>query len=113
MITVSLSKTISLFTYKLSTNQPNSQSVNNRQTNNSTKLHIEIHVNPLSQIDDVVSYQQQSTSLPLGDDDDDEDLIKLDISPIVASIFCENNSIELRLDQDAEYDNDIINGTKN
>ncbi|CAF0960087.1 unnamed protein product [Rotaria sordida] len=58
------------------------------------------------------NYEQQSTRLLLDDDDDDE-LIKLDMSSIVASNFCENNLIELRLDQDMEYDNDIANEIKN
>ncbi|CAF0776255.1 unnamed protein product [Rotaria sp. Silwood1] len=101
MITVSLSKTIGLFTYKLSTNQQTSQSVNNDYIKDSTNLYISIQVNPLAQIDNNHN-----------NDDDDEELIKLDISPMVASRFCENNSIELRLDQDAEYDNDIANEIK-
>ncbi|CAF0734213.1 unnamed protein product [Rotaria sordida] len=111
MIKVGFSKTISLFTYTLFTNKQTSQSVNDH-INNSTNLHISIQVNRLSHFDDVVSYEQQSTRLLLDDDDDDE-LIKLDMSSIVASNFCENNLIELRLDQDMEYDNDIANEIKN
>jgi len=69
------------------------QCVNNH-TNDSQNLHISIQVNPFSQLDN------HSTTLPFEDDDDE--LIKSDIS----LNFCENDSIKLRLDQDLEYDNE-------
>jgi len=110
IITLSSSKTIRLFKYQLSTKQKNSQSINN-QTNDTQNSQISIQVNPLSQLDPVNSYQERSTTVPL--DDDDEELIKSDISSISASNFCENSSIELRLDQDLEYDNDLTNENSN
>jgi len=74
------------------------QSVNNH-TNDSQNPHISIQVNPFSQLDN--HQQQHLTTIPVNVDDDDE-LIESDIS----LNFCENNSIELRLDQDVEYDNE-------
>jgi len=90
---------IILFTHQLSTKEKTRQSVNNSQNS-----HITIQVNPFSQLD---NYQEKQLII-LSLDDDDDELIKLDTS---ASNFCENDSIELRLDQDLEYDHDITNET--
>ncbi len=106
---ITLTSSKKLFKYQLSTKQKNCQSVNN-QTNDTQNSQISIQVNPLSQLHPVNSYQEHSTTVTL---DDDEELIKSDISSISASNFCENSSIELRLDQDLEYDTDLTNENSN
>jgi len=51
-------------------------------------------------INPIVKYIPNFTRIPL---EDDEDLMKIEIS----STFCDNTSIELRLKQDVDSDNDI------
>jgi methionine salvage enolase-phosphatase E1 len=94
IIGLSFSKTISLFTY---------QQKKQRQPvyHHMDKSHVSIQINPFSQLDDINTSQQRLTTLTL---DDDEELIKSDISSISSS--CENSSIELRLKQDVEYEYD-------
>jgi hypothetical protein len=87
IIGLSFSKAISLFTYP----QKKRQSVNDFHDS-----HISIKINPFSKLDDIDNSQQRPTVLSL---DDDEELISV-------STFCENNSIELRLDQDLEFEPD-------
>lgn len=105
IISLTYSKTIHLFSYSLSRRKQEEeekyQSVNNHTNDDS---HISIQVNPLSQLD---NHQIKSTIVPFNDDDDDDDdLIIFDTS---ASNFCETKSIELRVDQDMEYDNEHDN----
>jgi hypothetical protein len=104
IISLTFSKTIHLFSYQLSRIEKKHQTVNNH-TSDSQNSHVSIQVNLLSQIDD--NRQRTTTTTTLSLDDDDDELIKSDIS----SNFCENDSIELRLDQDLEYDNDQTNET--
>jgi hypothetical protein len=92
IISLTFSKTIRLFSSPLSFKRPSV----NTQTHDS---HISIQVNPFSQLND---YQQRSIALSLDNINDDDELIKSDL----LTNFCENDSIELRLDQDVEYDND-------
>lgn len=110
IIAVSSSRTIRLFKYQLSTKQRKHQSTTNNHTNETQNPPISVQVNPFSQLDHIDSNKQQTTTLSL---DDDEELIKSDISSISASNFCENSSIELRLEQDLDYDNDLINENSN
>ena len=58
-----------------------------------------IRMNPLTTLENTKCIRN-FMSIPL---DDDEELIKLDIS----SKFCDNNSIELRLEQNLDIDNDM------
>ncbi|CAF0883932.1 unnamed protein product [Adineta steineri] len=102
-------KTISLFKYQSSTKRRRYQYIDNDK-NNLQNSHVAIQVNPFSQLNNSGSYQQYSTILPL---DDDDELIQSDISSISASIFCETSLIELRLDQDTEYDNDLADEDNN
>ncbi|CAF2049011.1 unnamed protein product [Rotaria magnacalcarata] len=102
---LTVSKVITLITYTLFTKHQNIQTVND-STSNSRSLFVSIRLNPLTQIDDFDGNQHQSTTLPINDD---EELIKSDIPLIVTSNFCENDTIELRLDQDAEYENENTN----
>jgi hypothetical protein len=101
IISLTYSKTIHLFSYPLSRRKQEKHHSVNNHTNDS---HISIQVNPLSQLN---NYQIKSTAISF---DDDDDLIKLDTS---ASNFCETDSIELRLDQDLEYDPDLTNEQNN
>jgi hypothetical protein len=105
IVSLTFSKTISIFTYQRSTRQRKRHSVNN-DMNILHDSHILIQVNPLSRLDDVDHSRQQSTTIPF---DDDEELIK----PDILSSFCENDLIELRLDQDLEYDDDVENRNNN
>ncbi|CAF0936274.1 unnamed protein product [Adineta steineri] len=102
-------KTINLFKYQSSTKRRKYQYIDNDK-NNLQNSHVAIQVNPFSQLNNSGSYQQYSTILPL---DDDDELIQSDISSISASIFCETSLIELRLDQDTEYDNDLADEDNN
>ncbi|CAF0898034.1 unnamed protein product [Adineta steineri] len=102
-------KTINLFKYQSSTKRRKYQYIDNDK-NNLQNSHVAIQVNPFSQLNNIGSYQQYSTVLPL---DDDDELIQSDISSISASIFCETSLIELRLDQDTEYDNDLADEDNN
>lgn len=111
MISVSFSKTIGLFTYQLSDKEKNRQSLNDNNPNDSEHTHLSIELNPSPKSNDVVvSYEEQYTILPF---DDDEELIKSDILSITASNFCQSHSIKLRLDQDVDYDTDILNESQN
>ncbi|CAF3336679.1 unnamed protein product [Rotaria socialis] len=105
VISLTVSKVITLITYTLFTKHQDIQTVND-SASNSKSLFVSIRLNPLTQIDDFDGSQHQSTTLPINDD---EELIKSDIPSIVASNFCENDTIELRLDQDAEYENENTN----
>lgn len=81
-------------------------------SNSLSSMHVAIHINPFSQLNDVHSYRQRTivVSVDHTDDDDDEDLIKPDLTSISALSFCENGGIELRLDQDVDFiDNDVDN----
>lgn len=105
IISLTFSKLVTLFTYLSFTKRVTLQSVNNSPTN-SKSLFVSIRLNPLVQIDKSDGCQQQSTRLSI---DDDDELIQSDITSIVASKFCNNDTIELRLDQDVEYDNELTN----
>ncbi|UJR37360.1 hypothetical protein I4U23_030068 [Adineta vaga] len=98
VIVIQSSKTISLFKNQLSTKSKKQQSHINHLPNHICDFDMAIQVN------NVDSYQLQSTALLL--DDEDEELIKSDSSSISVTNFCDNSSIELCLDQDPDYDDD-------
>lgn len=75
--------------------------------------HVSIDISPLAKSNHIEHYRSRMVTLsPLDDDDDDEELIGADISSIRASNFGENNSIELRVNQDVDYDNDLVDGDR-
>ena len=71
-----------------------------------THSHITIQVNPVAQLN---NHRQRIAAMPLDDDDNDDELILCDVASISALNFGENNAIELRLDQDPDYDGDLDN----
>lgn len=83
ILSITYSKTIHLFSYQLS----RKSSSKNIHSNDSR---VSIQVNPVD---------EQTTLLTLNDDDDDDDLIKSDV---LSTNFGDNDSIELRLDQDID-----------
>ncbi|CAF0841455.1 unnamed protein product [Adineta ricciae] len=108
LISISSSKTIHLFTYQLSSKSKKQLNAT-QSTTQTPNSHVAIPVSSHPQLDSV-DCRSRPITLTLNDDDDDEDLIQSDISSISVTNFCDNSSIELRLDQDLgddDEDNDL------
>lgn len=106
LISISSSKTIHLFTYQLSSKSKKQLNAT-QSTTQPSNSHVAIPVSSYPQSDSV-DCRSRPVTLTLNDDDDD-DLIQSDISSISVANFCDNSSIELRLDQDIDDDDDEDN----
>ncbi len=94
IVFIGLSNTRDLFIRQLYTKQKKRHSLNI----NANDSYLTIRMSAFSNLDGS-KYIPNVTAIPL---EDDEELMKCDI----VSNFCDNDSIELRLDQDVEYDNE-------
>jgi hypothetical protein len=93
-----------MFTYQLHTKRKKRHSINEDDKKDSQNSCMVIQMNSLSNLN-VAKCHSSVTRISL---QDDEELMKSDISSISALSFCENISIELRLEHDLDYDDQYI-----